>query len=1758
MTWRAAALPYVMALCVCMAALTAAPAHGGCVEHADPRTNTPRPGTVFNLNDERGCAPEAPGEDTPKMHVGIVDYGGGPSIHLVTDTNGVRLMLYLNDALVWSRVGVNSPGDQFQPAGGWTAGEYNVTAVAAGRAVSATFTYRPDVATAPGLYAGGDDGSPGSRSASGDDCTVYGRHSYSWDAKDPPRNNAPRENSLYPGDVVGGTYTWDSDGCCKVRVSGPDPDSKWSLVENPARVAAGLGLNTKRGTSYDQVMAIVPGELVPGASSFGDYIHTAAYDASGRSRTHQQGVTEGHGLVPGSVYTVKGYTYPENTDDPKCTQLSAKLVMRADFRYRTPFWETSIFEHHILDANGYPASNLDYSNYRHDAIPLEVGSNLVLGGYRWETIEISHKILSGDHVAAEFHCRSKTCGIELPAAPESAAYVGNKGYRGDAKNPPWPDPDPGEEGELDHGEAIFSIPASSTGEIRIMSTMTNDGIEVARGYNTTYQFVPSYEPVVSVTPVTNTALGGNSALDRPVSLVIEYNGTISDTIHYCTVGDAYDTNGTLIPYGSTGEADAWGRVAGDACPENRPPSGWGMQPPWCSDGSCGTYVVHPERPAAAGWGRWSAVNPETRALLEDFEGKHMICLDSECTTHDTPYTKWDFAPGTDRDFIPACVADIIAAEGGGNTNDPKPENWGEDKDWPDGPYTIGEGAEPHSYRGVFAAGPYTAPTHYVVDSGKCEYELGDRECVPRGAECKPEYDRRCESVFEPFLYPDDYIMSNHERLQGMVVEWCGPSPTEQCAREAYGVIDEVMVSLCTQIGIDYHTHNQVIDAGAIASGSGVTPNMCHNMVAVGVHAPAIRGVLADDWRACYGVVPEATDPPAVWPDGKPDGSPECHPWPGGTSISQPYWDGSTQNVYVPYTPSTGAFGGVVERPGNMLMDDGSLTCSCDDENNNGICDRAEAAGGGTDLDGNGIADDWDALTPDGAMKCLDRTGKVAAAVATCWAKHGKDAADGDPAGVESCMAAAGSMEDGPDGECDPAVVLGSILPDGTVSVDGLPAGWTDMVASGAHELWLSVPFLGVDGLIPIPYVVEGEHVYCDESEPWCITSGDTYREHERRAVCEDPEMPVSIKRIPAPATMPPLYQPVFDAVWPPECLPKYPVGNWSRPEHGVSLDLANMEAQWPTMPPPIPDMGSGRTPAHVSTDTDAGHTMMLHAGSGVVRFAACEGCEPPLTGEGEWTGVIRTGMGGANHTVAGTMQHPPYVVSQEASARVVAVEPCKTCDAGWRVAESDPGIHIILTAYPEMHTPVTEPDEMAAAGCQIDGDGGTGLLNSWSALFAGMAGGADGPVDFLSGMTCRDIPGISLTMQDYEAAKHGAAAKRESGQPWTVAEGMNNVNITALRNGIWLSTLSILEHRGQCVTYSWSQGITPGHTSCPATVQELSDCMSEGVDIGTCFDLVSGGGKCAETYAEDDIHKKWVFTEPPAGNVPVVYRMPNGSYAGEGSGGLISMDAGRLVWEPGGEYILRCEAAVGEDGELYGVERDLPADEVDVYGGGSFACQEVAACKSASTTYKCLGGEIVPHVVCDELADTYSVLDMPYETVMANVAAQMLHIEAACPVGHAHAGPGSLCDGRPIYDTHRLANGTALTTVYVDYFGVGKLGVGRGTPFTDTIHVRAPETFGPIHRMEVEWDGAVSDISPDVPCVSCVFEHRGAGRITVWNLYGGQLTADVERVDMHVISNVDVEDVWGAVWLYLPVICLAVAVYVVVWKYRKHFDIWDD
>lgn len=1709
----------------------------------------------------------------------------------------------------------------------------------------------------PELCEGCWDGSPETKSGSVRGCTVTVTHGYTWGGN----NNHPYENSLYPGDSVGGNFGYTLTGCtCGTSTSGPTAEGDWSRI---------TGGGDGKGP-YTQIMKIRPDSPTPTSSTIDGYLHMAEYDKTGRTRTHHVGALEGHGMTEGAKFSVTAGARNPRTDE--CETVT--VTQHAEFRYRNPFWETSIHEHHILDPNGYPASNLDFSNYPKDAIPLEAGSNLVLGEYRWPTIKITHEVLDGGVPVAEFVCGDKNCEILVPDTPAGSGYIGNQPYDGDALSEPWwvvkRDGGnvwtPGTKGLLDGGEAIFVIPAARTGPISIVSTMTNDGEVIGRGYNTTWQFVPSYQPVLDWGAVTNTALGGSSALDRPVSVIVDYNGTISDTLHYCAVGTAYDLDGSPLELGERGGRDAWGRVAGAACPERVTEDIWGKGKTKCN-GPC-TYDVNPDRPAAEGWGRWSAVNPETRAMLGGFAGSHTVCLvgGGECVEHETKYLNWDYVPETDRDFVPACVIDLIAAEGDGPvdrphgqklTNKPKPANWGTSGGWAGQSFTVGDGAEPHSYRGVFTGWPNPIPKHYVVDPVQCEASVGIfRDCVARGGECLPEYDRRCESVFEPFLYPDDYVMSGHDRLQDLVVGWCGKSPTMECSLEAYGVIDEVMVSICTRLGVDYGGHNQVVDASAMDEEGSITPNRCHNMVAVGVYAPTVGGSAVDDWRACYGEVPGPTDTPSVWPDGKPDGPPQCGSTFGGEGLAVPNWEKVDRNVYVPYTPSTGAFGGVIERPGNMLLDDGTLTCDCEDSNNNSLCDHTEASlTDGQDLDGYGIIDDWDTLTVDGAVQCLDRTGTTATAIAACWAKYGRnhlmEGAESTADDLNACLVEAAQVPDGPDGECSPALVLGVVGDDGSVDFTGMVAYAGELGMSAAEFVSdpdlapkLGIPFLGVGDVIPVPYIVDGEHAYCDESELWCVSSGDTYQQHNRYDVCQDPERPASVKRIPAPATMPPLYQPVFDERWPPECLPEYPIGDWSRPDHPVSLDLAGQPAEWPTS-----DDGKG-TPPHVSTGGQS--TMMLHAGSGVVRFGVCDDCAALHNQTGTWTGTFESALGGTVGKYDVTMRHPPFVVNQQGHARVVAVEPCEDCEDGWRVDTSVPGIGLVVTAYPDMERPVTEAGEMVAHACQVDGDSGTGLLNinspagafsSWmDGLTTVFTFGLSSLIEFWHELSCRDTPGMSVTIQDYEAARHGIAAKREAGQPWTVAEGVNDVSVEVFRNGIWLNTLSILEHRGQCTEYTWSPHVTPGHTSCPAAVAEMSSCWYNIGDTRWCLERFSAPDVCSNVFVEDGINKKWEFTEDerfglltmavgadecsiqaedaclggcadrfdscvgacggdvscgdgcaadllscedgcaaPAscvgedrvdwsacvgcGDVPTAYRLPDGKYVTqpmpEDVEGFVApvADPETMAWKPpsGDRALLRCEAVTGDGAG--GIVKNIPAEELD-YTGGSFACQQVQACKKTVTNYKCMSGEVVPHVVCEEPEESFSVLDMPYEEVMGSVGRQSLHVKATCPpdhpVGLAFGSPG--CDGNPIYDTHQVSELANHTTIYVDYHGVGEMSAGRDDPGSYAIHLRPPVTFGAVHWILVEWDGGAEMMVQDRPCVSCLVERSGPATITVGNVYGGTLSTHVEAAESNVLARVDADEIGGVIWLYLPLLVVGAAAYIVIRKYRRQLGIWDD
>ena len=206
-----------------------------------------------------------------------------------------------------------------------------------------------------------------------------------------------------------------------------------------------------------------------------------------------------------------------------------------------------------------------------------------------------------------------------------------------------------------------------------------------------------------------------------------------------------------------------------------------------------------------------------------------------------------------------------------------------------------------------------------------------------------------------------------------------------------------------------------------------------------------------------------------------------------------------------------------------------------------------------------------------------------------------------------------------------------------------------------------------------------------------------------------------------------------------------------------------------------------------------------------------------------------------------------------------------------------------------------------------------------------------------------------------------------------------------------------------------------------------------------------------------------------------------------------------------------------------------PATQMDFNVGGSFACQEVQACKRTATNYKCMGGEVVPHVVCEEPADSFSVVDMPYEEVMGSVGPQALHVEAICPSGHRLAGPDSPgCDGRPIYDTHTISEGTDHTLVYVDYHGVGELRAGRDDSGSRTIHLRPPATFGSIHDIMVEWEGRAERMIPEAPCTFCQIEHAGDAFVTVRNVYGVTLTAEVVAYEPTVASRIEPDRITGA------------------------------
>ena len=290
--------------------------------------------------------------------------------------------------------------------------------------------------------------------------------------------------------------------------------------------------------------------------------------------------------------------------------------------------------------------------------------------------------------------------------------------------------------------------------------------------------------------------------------------------------------------------------------------------------------------------------------------------------------------------------------------------------------------------------------------------------------------------------------------------------------------------------------------------------------------------------------------------------------------------------------------------------------------------------------------------------------------------------------------------------------------------------------------------------------------------------------------------------------------------------------------------------------------------------------------------------------------------------------------------------------------------------------------------------------------------------------------------------------------------------------------------------------------------------------------------------------------------------MDNGSYgrsAGPGSQVQV-MDIDGLAWGGSGasNVLLRCEAAVGDDGRVPGLLRDVPAAELDFNTGGSFACQEVQACKKTVTNYKCLGGEVVPHVVCEEPDESFSVLDMPYEEVMGSVGPQAIHIEAVCPADHPHGPDSPGCDGFPIYDTYTISEGTDSMLVYVDYHGVGELRADRDDSGSRTIHLLPPETFGRVHEIILEWEGRADRIIPDGPCTFCTIEHAGDALVTVRNIYGATLTAQVKSYEPTVASRIQADEISGAIWLYLPVLLAIAVAYVVISKYKKRMGLWDD
>lgn len=1469
-----------------------------------------------------------------------------------------------------------------------------------------------------------DDGS-GGRHEDGDPaiCYVMAEQYYDWRVSEPPHNNYDIEKSLYTWDYVTGVIRYNSAGCnCGVTHSGPTAVGDWSHIDNTR--------DTGNVIHYRQHLVMAPdGRPVPTSQIQNSMIYTAEYDDTGRERTHWLGTTNGTGLVDASKFSITGKVVVDPVTN-RC-EVAAHVTIHSDMRYRNPFWETSIHEHHIYDAQGYPASNLDYSNYQYDAIPLEVGSNLALHGYRHDTIQITHEV--SDMTVEEFHCDAKTCDIRLDGRDATDSYVGHIEYIYDARNLPWAAPNPGQETRLDEGESFFVVSATRTGPLYITATMTNQEKLVAQGYNVTYQFVPEYNPVLYTTAITNTAFGGDHAWERPVSVIIQYNGTIPNTTHYCTVSDVYDTDGSLVPYGDTGGVDMWGQRVGEPCPARDVLYG---------EHSIGTsttsYVSYPAAPISYEWGRFSAINPETRAELGGFVGVYTICdVYDNCTTHDTPYLNWDYVPETARDFVPHCVIDSIAGVGGNNTNIPKPKDWYNTN--------TGEGAEPHSYRGLFAglpgSGEDSPPQHYVVDSILCNHILGmDRECTVRGAECLPTHDRICEDVFQPFLYPDDYIISGHDRLESMVIQWCGEEPDDECILESYATIDDVMVELCKYLGVTYEWQSPVIDMSLYDDGH-LSDNTCHAMISVGLYEPALyNGTIPADWADCYDEWGEAT---------------LCTPTVGDAPLVIPVWDDTTHMVYVPYTPTTGAFGGIVERPGTMLSEDGSLYCACDDTGDihgsipgNNICDVAETATS-SDLNKNGVADDWEMLTTDGVIQCLDRTGILGNALADCWAKHGRDPATA----LQTCLQDAHqNIQDGPDGYCDPALIIPEYkdAPDYTGTV---------------------LPFQTIGDDIVIPYVVDGMHEYCDVAEPWCISSGDTIPNHAAHNRCYVPGTHDTVKRIPAPSTIPPLYQPIFDEQWPPACLPDYYTIHDIPTPHQVSGDIGQFDAEWPV-----------QSPSHVGI---ANSTMMLHAGTGVIRFDVCETCDVHPADTIHWNGNITTG----DILYTTEMEAPSNIVQYDTHYTVRSVVPCDA-PVGWCIGG---GINLTLTAYPEQKFPVTVPHEMVVHECMIDGDGGRSVLS--------------GPTkqnvspDLWNGLSCRDRHGVSVTIQDYEGARHGPAAKREAGQPWTISRGTDDVSVKIFRNGLWLNTLGILQYRGQCTEYVWAPHVTPGHTTCPATTEQLTACMRDGISAEQCAERLDT--QCTNVFVQDGIHKQWEFPE---------------SYFTEDTT----------------HKILGCENIPDNESRIISIQ------DIDYNTGGSFACQNVQACAYTITNYKCIGGKLEKHVICDVPEQSFSILDVPYEEVMYNVAPQMLHIEAVCPSTatdprYDTTPPG--CHDTPIHDTHRISESAGETLIYVDYYGVGRLDVHREA---DTIRVTAPQTFGVIQKI---WHG---DVLYDTECTTCIMYSTSGGTITIQNIYGAQLSGVIPPAGPVHFIQYDLEMVGGALWLFLPAIIVGVVLYCVI------------